>query len=321
MNLSQVSPEQRLCLGKFLDIYGMSSLSILPSPLALKRLQLVNVILAQETLRPRGWDGEVGALLELSQVNSLAVVADLHGMIHNLMAILIYDNFLDRLIDGSGHLLILGDGIHSESPGDMASMENSVLLMDLVLTLKGRFPQQVHYLLGNHDSFDPKVMKAGVQQNLLWERALIRLRGRSYRNEMARFYELSPLIACGNDFIACHAGPPRTADLDRQMLIDARSYPEIARDLIWVRPRSWQFVNGYDNADLIQLRHALKLTTDAIIIVGHTPRNRHECAWRDPNGFLNHWVLNSAHPERVAWLRRQADTWDLLQVELKVATS
>ncbi len=316
MNLFAVPPQKRAALQALLTLYGQSSLTTLPPALALTRLQIANDALAQDALRPLGWDGTVGALLELPPAEPLVVVADLHGMVNNLVTVLLHDDLLSHLFQGQGLLLLLGDGIHSETPGHMTAMDNSLLLMDLLLTLKGRFPQQVHYLLGNHDSFDPRVTKGGVRQNLLWEAALVRHRGSPYRDEMARFYELSPLIACGSHFAACHAGPPRTGELDRTLLIDARVYPEIARDLIWVRPRDGRFPHGYGNEDLDQLRHALDLAADALVIVGHTPRNRQDCAWRDPEGLHHHWVLNSAHPHQAAWLCYQHGAWQLRQTPL-----
>jgi len=95
-------------------------------------------------------------------------------------------------------------------------MHSSLLMMDLIFKLKMRFPEQVVYIVGNHDSFSHDVMKHGVPQGLLWEKHVTASRGEEYKEELELFYRQSPLVVVSPDFIACHAGPAPAKSLWRR---------------------------------------------------------------------------------------------------------
>ena len=83
----------------------------------------------------------------------------------------------------------------------MELMESSMAMMDLIFRLKARFPEQLFYLRGNHDSFSDEIAKDGIPQGLLWAQALRNERGKVYKKAMDRFYELVPYMVYSKDFI------------------------------------------------------------------------------------------------------------------------
>jgi hypothetical protein len=96
--------------------------------------------------------GSPGALLELDLDKAysvpLLVVGDLHGNEANLNELLtLYGEQLDR---GDIGLVFLGDAIHPED-GDLTDMGSSLRLLKSIIALKQKYPDRVHYLLGNHD--------------------------------------------------------------------------------------------------------------------------------------------------------------------------
>jgi hypothetical protein len=128
------------------------------------------------------------------------VIADMHAQIDNLLTVLTQNAFLEALEDGTAALVILGDAVHCEVDGQLRAMESSMMLMDLIFRLKLRFPEQVFYVRGNHDSFSEDLAKDGVPQGLLWARELSELRGAVYQRAMGDFYRCCPTWSCPRIF-------------------------------------------------------------------------------------------------------------------------
>ncbi len=73
----------------------------------------------------------------------------------------------------TANLIILGDAVHSENIDEMDKFETSMLIMDLIFQLKLKFPENVFYIRGNHDSFDPEINKNGFLQGVLFKETLL----------------------------------------------------------------------------------------------------------------------------------------------------
>lgn len=265
---------------------------------ALALLRQVNDLLEHDPYRPPDHNGRPGAVVELPKKLKPIILADLHGRIDNLLTALVENGFLDALQGGKAALLIIGDAVHPEDDEDLGDMRSSMQLMDLIFRLKRRFPRQVFYLLGNHDSFAEDLSKGGVPQGLLWERALRDHRGVDYIHEMERFYASSPLLAYAKTFIACHAAPPKQR-VTRDELINLRQTPSLIRELVANRMRSPQRPFGYTRGDVKRLRKALGVKGKTPLIVGHTPLDREHTLWLDAGAYRNHHVLFSAARDRV----------------------
>lgn len=270
---------------------------------ALALLRRVNQLMENEPYRAEASDGRPGAMVELPAHKTPIVVGDLHGRVDNLLTLLSQDGFLDGLEKEQAALVILGDAVHPDSPDALEDMQSSVLIMDLIFRLKTTFPSGVFFLLGNHDSFSAELMKNGVPQGMLWDRHLTERRGSAYRDEMQRFYSLCPLLLVSEDFVACHAGAPRTR-FTRQMLVEARQYPDLIHELIWNRQKTPGHAGGYTGADVHRFLHVLGMPNDATLVVGHYPRSETGSVWLNAGGIARHHVVISANPDEVALLTR-----------------
>ena len=289
--------QRRAALKRVPEIFG-GPLEPLSPPEASATLKQVNSLLMNETGHRKDALGNPGGILELQDNVTPIIVGDLHAQLDNLLTILSENAVLDSLEKGTAALIILGDAVHSEEPGRLGDMQSSLLMMDLIFRLKLRFPDNVFYIVGNHDSFMHDIMKQGVPQGLLWEKHVLSSRGEEYKAELELFYQLSPLLALSKDFIACHAGPPRKK-VSRQSLVDAHQFPDIVHDLTWSRVRTTGFPAGYTRSDVRQFRKGLEVSRDTPFIVGHHPCSIDGTLWLNVSQINQHHVVISSRPDRV----------------------
>ena len=270
---------------------------------ALRRLREINAALRDEPYRRKDCEGNPGALLELPAGLTPILVGDLHAQVDNLLRILTEPAYLEALEEGEAALVFLGDAIHSELPGELERMDSSLLIMDLIFRLKSWFPSRVFFLVGNHDGFSLEVMKAGVPQSMLWDKYVCATRGEEYRDQLALFYQQSPLVVTAEDFVACHAGPAR-AKISREILVNARQSPNIVHELTWNRVQTPGFPSGYLRGDVRRFRKSLGLGDEAPFIVGHYPFSMEGTVWRDVANIPGHHIVYSARSELVAVFTR-----------------
>ena len=290
--------ERRAALATLRAVYA-PRFEPLPADEALATLEDVNELMTTANpWQPRDTRGEPGALLELPPTVAPILVGDIHGRIDNLLTLLTRRGLLAAVESGSAALVFLGDLVHHDDPAQLEQMRSSMLVMDLLLSLKRRHPRGVFMLLGNHDGFSPEVMKGGVPQGLLWKRALLAERGEAYCEALSRFYAISPMVLRAARCCACHAGPPMLA-ITRQSLVDAHCNAPLAHELAWTRCAGPGVTHGYRAADVRQLRRALGLPRNADLVVGHYPRSGGETVWMDSDHIDGHHVLFSARDQVV----------------------
>ncbi|NNM33821.1 MAG: hypothetical protein HKO53_12180 [Gemmatimonadetes bacterium] len=58
--------------------------------------------------------------------------------------------------------MVLGGVVHPAEDAELAEMDSSLLMMDIIVTLMLAFPGQLFYLSGNHDTFSTDTTKRGV---------------------------------------------------------------------------------------------------------------------------------------------------------------
>ena len=288
-------------------IFG-GPIEMMPAERALATLRSVNAILRDEAHRPRDGLGRPGGLLNLPDGPVPVVVGDLHARLDNLLKVLSENALLDSLRRGEANLVILGDAVHPDGEEDLTQMDTSLLMLDLICRLKIRFPRNVFYVHGNHDSFDECVGKAGVPQGLLFKNRARELRGRDYVEELAEFFESLPYVVRSKDFIACHAGPPRnrTALSD---LVNIRSHQRLAEEIIWNRVRRPHHLGGYTKRHVKAFRTSLGVGEHTPFIVGHTPLSPDRTVWLDVGKIPDHHIVFSAHPRRLAVFVRAGDAF------------
>ena len=289
--------QRRAALKRVREIFG-GPLEPLSPPEASATLKQVNTLLMNEIGHRKDALGNPGGILELPDNVTPILVGDLHAQLDNLLTILSEHAVLDSLEKGSAALIILGDAVHPEEPGRLDDMESSLLMMDLIFRLKLRFPDNVFFIVGNHDSFLHEIMKQGVPQGLLWEKHVLSSRGEEYKADLELFYQQSPLLVLAKDFIACHAGPARRK-VSRQILVDAHQFPDIIHDMTWNRIRTTAFPAGYTRSDVRQFRKGLEVGSDTPFIVGHHPCSIDETLWLNVGQINQHHVVISSRPGRV----------------------
>ena len=297
-----ITDRRRSALRRILEIFG-GPLEPLPADKAAETLFQVNELLRHEIGRHKDSLGNPGCLLELPDHVTPVIVGDLHAQIDNLLTILSENAFMDGLENGTAALILLGDAVHPEQPGRLEEMESSLLIMDLIFSLKIRYPQQVFFIVGNHDSFQNELMKRGIPQGLLWKRHVIESRGEAYKEQLELFYQQSPLLVLSADFIACHAGPARRK-ISRQLLIDAYQFPDIVHDMTWSRIRTSAFPGGYTSSDVRQFRKGLEVSSEIPFIVGHHPFTQDDTLWLNAGRINQHHIVISARPDRVGMFTR-----------------
>ena len=289
--------QRRAALKRVREIFG-GPLEPLSPPEASATLKQVNTLLMNEIGHRKDALGNPGGILELPDNVTPILVGDLHAQLDNLLTILSEHAVLDSLEKGSAALIILGDAVHPEAPGRLDDMESSLLIMDLIFRLKLRFPDNVFFIVGNHDSFLHEIMKQGIPQGLLWEKHVLSSRGEEYKADLELFYQQSPLLVLAKDFIACHAGPARKK-VSRQSMVDVHQFPDIVHDLTWNRIRTTAFPAGYTRSDVRQFRKGLEIDSDTPFIVGHHPCSIDETLWLNVGQINQHHVVISSRPDRV----------------------
>jgi len=301
----RINSRRSTALRRILEIFG-GPLEPLPADKATETLIQVNELLRHESDRHKDTLGNPGCLLELPEHITPIIVGDLHAQLDNLLTVLSENAFLDSLENGTAALILLGDAVHSEQPGRLEEMDSSLLIMDLIFMLKIRYPEQVFFIVGNHDGFHQELMKKGIPQGLLWKKHVIASRGEAYKEQLELFYQLSPLLIITPDFIACHAGPTRRK-ISRQILVDAHQFPDIVHDMTWSRIRTSAFPGGYTPSDVRQFRKGLEVSSEIPFIVGHHPFTQDDTLWLNAGRINQHHIVISARSDRVGIFTRIDD--------------
>lgn len=292
-NREQITANRFTAMVQARDLLG-GSMARLERKSALALALEVNRIMAREPHRPLDAHGRPGGLLALPTRQTPVLVGDLHGQVNNLLKILTENCLLEALGADKAFLCILGDAVHSEVAQEMENMEGSILMMDLIFSLKRKFPANVFYLRGNHDDFSPELSKNGIPQGLLMKKALKEVRGTAYVEAMQTFYNRLPYLIVSDSFIACHAGPP-LSKINRDQLVNIRAYPRLARQLVRNRVKRSHNLAGYGKSDIKALRRIFGAAKSTPVIVGHTPLDPFGSVWQNVGAIKNHHIVYSAH--------------------------
>lgn len=279
------------------SIYGGPIEALSPAD-ALETLREVNSLLETEAYRPQNDQGKPGGVVNLPKTMIPIIVGDLHAQVDNLLTLLSQNHFMEALQAGEATLIILGDAVHSEQDDQLDKMESSLLMMDLILRLKLRFPQQLFYIRGNHDSFSSSLTKSGIAQCLIWEATIRKHRGEAYLREMKRFYASLPYVVISEGYVACHAAPVKTR-FNMDMLINIYRYPGLVKELTRNRIRQRTSPAGYTRADVRHFRNILNLPEKTPFFVSHSPLDREKPLWLEAGGIENHHIVFSAN---IPWI-------------------
>lgn len=294
-NRERVESHRHEALLSIREIYG-GPIEILPAEKALHLIEEATAIITKDAYVLRNDNNEAGGVLAIPEDITPIIIGDLHAQVDNLLKILTENYLLECFYANTACLIILGDAVHSEVAEEMEDFDSSILMMDLLLTLKCFFPRNIFYLRGNHDSFDPELSKNTVPQGLLMKKRLLEMRGDKYTAAMERLYEILPHIAKNQNFVACHAGPPMSK-VGLHQLVNIHLHPELSKDITTKRVQRQHHINGYRKKDVRRFRKSLGLSKKVPFIVGHTPMDPFGGYWKNVGNIKNHHIIYSGHQE------------------------
>ncbi len=130
----------------------------------------------------RDTPGRAGRVVSLSDADDVLVAGDLHGNLENFRKIL---QKADLARHPRRHLVLqelLHGPFHYPAGGDKSHQ-----LVELVAALKGQYPRQVHYLLGNHElgqANNRRISKNDLDLNQLFRQGV----ETAYRERAAEVY-------------------------------------------------------------------------------------------------------------------------------------
>lgn len=287
----------------FSDICSMygGAITALNARSALNTIKQTNKVLAEECYRPNNRWGERGAVIELPSTVTPMIVGDLHGQVDNLLKTLSLPQGLAGMESGRSCLILLGDMIHSDEDRQLDNMESSVLMLDLVMKLKNRFPRNFFMLRGNHESFSPDVSKANVMQGKLFEQYLVENRGQDYRDAVEKFFLALPYIVKGDTFIASHAAPTR-GPVSYETLVDLAKLDGYAYEVTHNRVIRPGFSMGYTKGDIKNFRRVLGVKKGTPFMVGHTRPSEDGGVWQNFVKIKNYTIVYSSGLTRYGFM-------------------
>lgn len=235
-------------------------------------------------------------LVELPKGVPTVVLSDIHGRRDFVMKALQSTidiggseaSVFDLLTQKKINVVCIGDGMHSEARGEerwkMAEqaylagdtqnklmeeeMAENLGTMKMVMKLKENFPENFHFLRGNHDEVKGDFQKytEHVGESVMVRNWMAQRFGNDFVERWAAFEESMPLMARGTGFVASHAAPGQELHLQDIQERDERAYQVLS----WTENRGWK---EDDQARQQQFQRNLQefQTTDGHWLVGHRP--------------------------------------------------
>jgi len=251
--------------------------------------------------RQKNDEGKPGGLVLFPAGIRPIVIGDLHANKENLAYIVAHENNANDLARGKAACIFIGDAFHDDRTGHMKDMNSSIDILDDLLELFVRYPGQIYYIRGNHDSFDERLRKSGILQGLEFKKAITKKRGSEYVTAVEKLFESLPYGIIGDSYFIVHAGPPR-GGLVREELINITRYPEKLHQLTWTRVNEFHGGNPslkeYGEQDIRLTLELLDLPSDTHFIVGHNPvwgDGNKTGVWLNVIGINNHHILYSGY--------------------------
>lgn len=219
------------------------------------------------------------------------VLSDLHARRDFIMKALEHEvdgvKVFDLLKQGKINLVCVGDGMHAEGRAaarwqraeqDMMEGKPSIAMhqemiegfgtMKMVMDLKSEFPENFHFLRGNHDEIKGSFAKyaRNVGESAMVQSWVQKNLGQDFLDQYAQFEETMPLVVRGQGFVASHAAPGGTLSRDAVEQRDAKAFAQLA----WTENRNW---DDQDSQVQARFQHNLKEVggEGGRWLVGHRP--------------------------------------------------
>lgn len=213
-----------------------------------------------------------GGLVEINELENLAIISDLHGDSKSLFQILSEINYVQFLSNPLNKLVFLGDYVDRGS--------DSVGVMYSVCHLKGTYPDSVVLMKGNHEA--PSEFPF-ASHDLPYEiEGRFGGRGRKvYQKLLSMFRLLTLATVVRHDLLLVHGGPPVKGAIKESISTAQENYlkSRVLEELLWNDPRQVDSEPGWENSRRGFGRHyggsvsrkALEAFGVKAIVRGHEP--------------------------------------------------
>lgn len=277
------------------------------------RLEGATKVLESESnlYRPYDKDGNPGGLLDFTSKKfeslPVIVVPDLHGrydFLCNLMGCHIVckeKTVLENLFDKEVRIVCVGDGMHSESrgrerwleacneyengnivnPAMIEEMKENLLTMMYVMALKEYFPENFHFLKGNHENIlnqeghGNHPFKKYAHESFMVYDFMDEVYGEAILNLMGDFESKLPLLAVFPECVISHAEP--LVSYSRNEIVNCYLNASVILGLTWTANDSARlgsveqtiknlFHNGLNSYFSSSVK---KMISNAVYIGGH----------------------------------------------------
>jgi len=213
-----------------------------------------------------------GGLVEIAELENLAVISDLHGDSKSLFQILSEINYEQFLSNPLNKLVFLGDYVDRGS--------DSVGVMYSVCHLKSTYPDSVVLMKGNHEAPAEFPFSSHDLRNEIEDRFIEHGR-QVYQKLLSMFRLLTLATLIRQELLLVHGGPP-TEDVTTGSIAAAQENhvkSRVLEELLWNDPRQIDGEPGWENSRRGIGRHfgigisrrALQAFGVRAIVRGHEP--------------------------------------------------
>lgn len=250
----------------------------------------------QATALVRATPGRRGHTVRLENCTDVLVAGDLHGHVAHFQELL----KLADLANNPTRHFVLQEVIHGKHRYPKGG-DKSHQLIDLFCALKGQFPKQVHYIVGNHELAqwtDRPVLKADENQNARFREGVFEAYGAQsappiYAAYLELFQALPVVLRAPNGVLICHSLPaPRSLPLFDPVRLERDTYVEedlhpggSVHSLLWGRDASQEAAANFlrkMGCDWLVSGH---IACDAGFLVPNDRQVIIDCA-ESPAGFI-----------------------------------
>ncbi len=248
----------------FLEIICNSD-SLPPESFLIEKMEeVIGILELEDKYRPRSSSGCLGGLLDFSdQKKTIIIVPDIHGRRNFLLKILKFEvegkSIFDLLLQKEAIIVCVGDAIHTErKPEDrnrwikayeefssgrvvndfmQEEMIYDVNTLLMLAELKITFPENFHFLKGNHENIDNSCSHGNRSfRKYAQEGKMVTSFILDYYSEAAlhviKCYENAlPLVCLFDSVVISHAEPVKS--YTRQDIIDGLTCDDVVYGLTW----------------------------------------------------------------------------------------
>lgn len=246
------------------NLHDIESDKNVPDPVefvgVLKKVQ--QILGSEGSYRPDDNNGKPGGILYLDNELPVILVPDLHARRDFFLALMKFEysygqNVAEGLLSNDIQVVCVGDGVHaeiravdrwreaySEFAGGFKKHKHmdeeiaeSFGLMRMVVDQKTRFPENFHFIKGNHENIlnengngNFPFGKFAYEGQMVTDYTRIFL-GDDFLKAYAEFEKSLPLFVIGENFLVSHAEPREF--FNQESIINYRQNPDVVSGLTW----------------------------------------------------------------------------------------